>query len=178
MSGSSRLILLFLTLLAPSAQAADSGPAAGTDVAPFSAFVVTGEGAGQTVDVVAQRAGQPTLYCFVPKDRWSRPSARLLRKLDESITAAASDARIIAVWVTSDAPASRDYLPQAQQSLQFSHTSLTVYEAGSSGPPEWGINTDVDVTIVATRGTKVLKSFALTSPNDTVADEIRAVLQE
>lgn len=158
--------------------AADSGPGAGTEVASLKVYAVTGDMPGQAVDVVVQRAGRPTLYCFVPKEKWSRPTARLLKKLDGSIGDVAADAAIVAVWVTSDPQQSKDYLPLAQQSLQFGRTTLAVDEINATGPPEWGINTDVDITIVAAKEGQVLKSFALVSPNDTVADEVLAKLKD
>jgi hypothetical protein len=162
----------------PRVWAADSGPAAGTDVAALKVYAVTGDMPGQTVDLVAQLAGRPTLYCFVPQEKWSRPTARLLKKLDGSIGDVAADAAIVAVWVTADPQQSKDYLPLAQQSLQLNRTTLTVDELNPTGPSEWGINADVDITIVAVKGGKVLKSFPLVSPNDTVADEVLAKLRE
>lgn len=156
---------------------ADSGPAAGTDVPALPVYGVTGDVQSATVDYAAQRGARPTLYCFIPKEKWSRPTARLLIRLDEQLGGAAAEGAVVAVWVTDDPAASRDYLPRAQQSLQLSRTALTVYEANASGPGEWGINTDVDLTVVAAREGRVLKSFALVSPNDTLVDEVLAVFK-
>lgn len=169
---------LFCLLVVTSVvKAADSGPSPDTAVTPFSSFALTGDVTNESVDFVARRGALPTLYCFIPGDRWGRPTARLLRKLDESVSAAANDGAIVAVWLTDDPASAREYLPKVQQSLQLTRTALTVYEANSSGPPEWGINTDVDVTIVAVREGRVRKSFALSSPNETLADEVLAALK-
>ena len=156
---------------------ADSGPLAGSDITPFTVFAVTGEIEGESVDFVARQAGKPTLYCFVPAIRFSRPTARLMRLLDESIGDVSDDARVVGVWVTDDPEESKNYLPRAQQSLKFSKTTLTVYEQGETGPGEWGINVDVDLTVVATRNGKVIESFVLESPNETDAEEILAALE-
>ncbi|MCA9054464.1 MAG: hypothetical protein KDA75_11545 [Planctomycetaceae bacterium] len=157
--------------------AADSGPLAGTDVVGFPVFAVAGEVENETIDFVARREGKPTLYCFVPQARFSRPTARLLRLLDESVTKISDDARVVAVWVTSDVAESKAYLPRAQQSLKFTRTTLAVYEGSDTGPGEWGINVDVDLTVVATRNGKVQESFVLESPNETDADEILAAFK-
>lgn len=167
-------LLWTTTTVAP---AADSGPAADTAAAPFTVFVATGDAANESVDFVTRRGALPTLYCFVPKAKWSRPTARLLRTLDQSIASAAPEGAIVAVWVTDDAAASKAYLPNAQQSLQFSRTSLTVDGKNPTGPPEWGINSDVDITIVAVKDGRVRKSFALISPNDTLAPEVLEALK-
>jgi hypothetical protein len=164
-------------LIVASTNGADSGPGAGADVTAFKVYAVTGEPANQVVDIVAQRAAKPTLYCFVPKEKWSRPAARLLRQLDQSIGGVAAEGALVAVWVTDDAAQSREYLPKAQQSLQLTKTAFAVYEEGPTGPAEWGINTDVDITIVAAKGGKVVKSFALVSPNETDAESVLAALK-
>lgn len=156
--------------------AADSGPAAGTPLPPLRVYAVTGEVQNAEVNYVEQREGKPTLYCFVPADKWSRPTARLLKALDHRM-GTLSDAALVAVWVTNDPAASKDYLPRAQQSLQLGRTALTVSEEGPGGPGEWGINTEVDLTIVAAREGRVLKSFAFQSPNDTLAEEVLAALK-
>jgi hypothetical protein len=139
-------------------------------------FAVTGDVQNAEVNYVEQRAGRPTLYCFVPAERWSRPTARLLKELDHRI-GTLSDAALVAVWVTDNPAASKDYLPRAQQSLQLGRTALVVSEEGPAGPAEWGINTEVDLTIVAAREGRVLKSFAFPSPNDTLAEEVLAALK-
>lgn len=176
---SAAVVAVWLSVIgmSPTAEAADSGPAAGLDVVAFSLAVITGDKAGEVVDITAERAAKPTLYCFIPQDKWSRPTARLLRTLDKEIGNVAAEGAIVAVWVTDDVGKIRDYLPNAQRSLQLAKTSLAVYQDDPSGPPEWGINVAVDLTIVAVKDGKVLKSFALISPNDTVAEEVLATLK-
>ncbi len=165
-----------LLLVAVVVTAADSGPAAGMPLPPLRAYAVTGEVQNQEVNFVEQRQGRPTLFCFIPADKWSRPTARLLKELDNRL-GDFTDAALVAVWVTDDPAASKDYLPRVQQSLQFGRTALAVSEEGSGGPGEWGINTEVDLTIVAAREGRVLKSFAFQSPNDTLAEEVLAALK-
>jgi hypothetical protein len=171
-------LLLAMLLAADCARGdVESGPAAGSDVSPFKTFAVEGEAANETVNFVERREGKPTLYVFIPAEKWSRPTARLLRKMDESIDDAAPEAKIVAVWLTSDGAAAKEYLPKAQQSLKLANTALTVYEENATGPGEWGVNSEADVTVVATRGGKVLKSYGIVSANETLADEILKALK-
>ncbi len=157
--------------------AADSGPEAGTATEAFEVSAVLGEVQNETVDFVKRRDGKPTVWYFVPHEKWSRPSARLLRRLDERVGDVAADSRIVAIWLTDDDESARNYLQRAQNSLKFARTDFAVYKENATGPGTWGLNTEVDTTVVVTRGGKVIKSFAVVSPNETVADEILSVLR-
>ncbi|MEZ6066962.1 MAG: hypothetical protein R3B90_14950 [Planctomycetaceae bacterium] len=164
------------SMLAGAVFAADSGPAVESAVGPFSAFVVTGEAQPGAVDYPATRGDRPTVYCFIPRDKWSRPAARLVRKLDGD-AAGIEEARVVTVFLSDDVAGVKDYLPLCQQSLKLDRTVLAVFEANASGPPEWGLNTDVPLTIVTARHGKVTGNFAIESPNETLADEILKTLR-
>ena len=62
-----------------------SGPAVGTEIKSLNVEVVTGDNAGETRDYAADRADSPTIYVFLHAERFDRPTARLLRKLDEAV---------------------------------------------------------------------------------------------
>ena len=115
-----------------------SGPEVGKPVEGFQVEAVVGDSAGQTIDPVAARGTKTTVYALVPTDKWSRPCARFLKKLDGEI-GSVNETKVIAVWLTADAPAAKEYLPKAQQSLSFSKTDLTVFKGDSSGPGKWGV---------------------------------------
>lgn len=155
----------------------ESGPAADSAVKELKVLAVTGDSAGKQVNAAELRGEKPTLYLFIPADKWGRPTARLMRKLDESIKETAEGGAIVAVWLTNDVDATKDYLPKAQQSLKLEQTSLSVDETNPTGPGDWGINTDADVTVVVARGGKVVKSFGYSSPNETLAEEVLKTLK-
>ena len=148
-----------------------SGPEVGQPVEGFQVEAVVGDSAGKTIDPVADRGTKTTVYAFVPTDKWSRPCARFLKKLDGEIGSVA-DARVIAVWLTADAPATKDYLPKAQQSLSFAMTDLTVFKGNASGPGKWGVNSDADVTVVVVKDGKATATFGFVSVNDTVVEQV------
>ena len=50
---------------------------------PLKVFDATGSYKDQEVDYTAERKDQPTIYIFIQADRWDRPMARFLKKLDE-----------------------------------------------------------------------------------------------
>jgi hypothetical protein len=134
-------------------------------------FVVLGDGNG-LVDWTAQRGEKPTVYCFVPADKFSRPTYRLIRTLNEQIQAVQPDATIVATWITADPAESKAYLDRAQNSLRGDRTSYGVYEENASGPGEWGINTDADITVVVVNKGQVKKSFGFVAANETVAEQV------
>ena len=164
--------LLALILWCPSAWAdVPSGPTVGTEVQGFEVDAVAGDSAGKTVDPVAAREKKTTVYAFVPTDKWSRPCARFLKKLDGEI-GKVDGAKSIAVWLTADIEAAKAYLPKAQSSLSFAQTDLTVFHGEATGPEKWGINTDADVTIVVVKEGQVTATFGFVSVNETVVDEV------
>lgn len=171
-------IWLICLILVSSVASADvtSGPAVGQAIEGFSVEAVTGTSAGQKVDVVAARGSKATIYAFVPTDKWSRPCARFLKKLDGEIGNVA-DSRLVAIWLTTDINASKEYLPKAQQSLQFANTDLTVFAGDAGGPGAWGINTDADVTIVVVKEAKVVKTFGFVSVNETVVEQVLSAVK-
>lgn len=170
---------VIVAALAALAQAdVTSGPVAGE--APPSALkthLVVGEPAGKEVDLVAHRDKKPTLIALVPTERWGRPTARFLKALDTGLKEV-EEGRLCAVWLTADHAAAREYLPKAQMSLQFERTDLGDYTGEAGGPPEWGINGEADITVVALRDGKVVKTWGFVSVNDTVAREVLQAVQK
>ena len=151
-----------------------SGPLAEMAVPAIHVYVIEGEGAGQQnrVELVSKRGKQPTIYFFVPSERWSRPTARLLRELDGKVSVAGPEAKVAFVWLTDDLSEGKAYLPRAQQSLKLENSLWTVYDGDQFGPGEWGINIDADVTVVIARDGKVVHSIGYLSPNATLTEEI------
>jgi hypothetical protein len=166
-----------LLILAPSLAAAEaeSGPAAGREVAALKVFVATGDDAGKEIDVAAARGAKPTVYIFVAADKWDRPLARFIKTLDEELTRSKSEARVFAVWLTDDVEKSKEYLPRAQQSIKLEQSALAVYPGEVGGPEGWSINDSVHLTAVVAHGGKVTASFGYRSVNET---DVPAVLEK
>lgn len=155
-----------------------SGPAVGSNVPELKVTAVTGEFSNQSIDYAAKRAAKPTLYVFVPAKKWTRPVARLIKKLDQEVTGTDAAAELVAVWITDDVAASKDYLPKAQQSMQLQHTSLTVFDGPISGPQDWIVAPEADVTVVVARDGRTVATFGFVSANDTVAKDVLAALKK
>src|SRR5919197_2439046 len=138
-----------------------SGPKAGDKVEDFKAYGVVGAIEGKEGNYVRERKGEPTVFVFVQQAHWNRPMARLLKELDSKGKEANDKAAVVAVWLTEQPDAAKEYLPKAQMSLNFVNTSLGVFEGNKSGPNNWGINPDAHCTMVVSHRGKVVDSIDL-----------------
>lgn len=155
-----------------------SGPSVGSKIPELKVAAVTGEFADHAVDYAAKREKKATVYVFVPAAKWDRPPARLIKKLDQELKAVDSDAAVVAVWLTDDVTKSKEYLPKAQQSLQLQNTALTVFDGAATGPNDWTIVPEADMTVVVARDGKVTETFGFGSPNETVAKSVLEALKK
>ncbi|MBX3443529.1 MAG: hypothetical protein KF774_14070 [Planctomyces sp.] len=166
------LSCVVLTLAVPlAAVAADikSGPEPGTKVPALKVTAVTGEFARQTIDYPARREGKPTIYLLIPATKWDRPAARLMRQIDQDLSAASAEAEVVAIWVTADLTKTQEYLPLAQRSLQLDRTSLAAYSENPTGPPDWKLGDEAVITAVVAKDGVVKATFGFDSPNETLA---------
>jgi hypothetical protein len=167
----------FLLLVASQACAQlNSGPDPGSDISPLRVAVITGENAGETLDVAQRRGVMPTIYIFIQADKWDRPLARFLRALDDDLRKDRSDVAVIVTWLTDDVEAAKDYLPKAQQSIQLSQTSLAVFPGDKNGPTGWSIHSGAHLTAVIATDGRVLARFGYRSLNETNVPEVVAKL--
>jgi len=173
------LLAVVLALTASVAKAdIESGPKPGTAVMPLKVFAATGDLAGKEVDYAAERAAKPTIYLFVPHDRFDRPLARMLKSLEKSAVEAGQDSSLVTVFLTNDEPKTKEHLPRIQMSLQFTANPMVVYPSATMGPEGWSVNTDAQITAIVVKDGKATASFGYRSANETVAPEIVAALKK
>jgi hypothetical protein len=155
-----------------------SGPAKGKAVPPLKVFAATGPHQDKEVDYAKERGAKPTVFVFIPADKWSRPLARFLKKLDEAVPKVGEDAAVVAVWLADDPAKTKAYLPVAQNSLQLQATALTCFTEDKEGPKGWGINADAHATAVVTARGKVAAVFGYRSVNETAVPAVRDALHK
>jgi len=156
----------------------DSGPTPGEKVPPLKVLSVVGEEENKEIDAAKKRSEKPTVYLFVRADRFTRPIARTMKKLDAEVDKLGGEAKLIAVWLTDDKEKTKEYLPKAQQSLDLDVTTLALYPDLATGPEGWGINADADLTVVVASEKKVAARFGFVSPNERVATDVLAALKK
>ena len=120
-------LVLAAVLLVPPAWGQDvtSGPEKGKGVPALKVFDATGTHKDKEVDYAAERKGKQTVFVFIQADKWDRPMARFLKQLDEAVQKEVEGGYVVAVWLTDSPDKTKEYLPVAQQSLQFQSTALT-----------------------------------------------------
>lgn len=169
-------IVLFLSSnTLASAGDLDSGPEPGKSVPPLKVFDATGPERDKEVDYAKQRKDKPTLYAFVNAAKWDRPTARLMKKLDGAADKAG--AYVVAVWLTEKVEEAKNYLPVAQQSLQFEHTALTCFPGDRFGPDGWNVNGEAGLTVVVADRGKVVASFGFRAASEAEAPKILKALE-
>lgn len=168
--------LVIAALIAVSSQTARadvaSGPGEGNKLEPLKVVVVAGEYADKELDFVAERKEKPTVFVLVAADKFSRPMARFIKVLDDKLKAERADVDIVAVWLTDDVNKSRDYLPKAFMSLKTERTTWSVFPGEKTGPNNWGINPDADITVVVSDGAKAKFSKGYRSINETEVPKV------
>jgi hypothetical protein len=173
------LVMVGVALLPGMARAeVESGPEVGTAVPALKVFVATGNGAGNEVDVVADRGAKPTIYVFIPHEKFDRPIARFLRGLEKSVKEAGDDVTMVTVFLTDDEAKTKEHLPRVQMSLQFTANAMAVFPSAKNGPDGWGVNTDAHLTAVIVQSGKVAAKFGYRSVNETAVPEVAAALKK
>lgn len=149
-----------------------SGPQVGETLVPFQVIVVGGRKAGTQIDPIDQAAGAPTLLVFVHK--LTRPGMALARGL----TAYAADQEGVAtgiVWLDDDKAAAEAYLNRASKSLNFV-APVGISVDGGEGPGAYGLNRNVELTILVAKENEVTANFALVQPSVTEGPNIAGEL--
>ncbi len=168
-------------LLAPTlvrGQDVPSGPEKGKAVPALKVFDATGPHAGKEVDCAADRKDKPTVYLFVQADKWDRPMARFVRKLDEVVQKDGGGASVVAVWVGGDPDKTKEYLPIAQKSLQLQTTALTAFTGDKAGPEGWNVNSEAHLTVVVASRGKAASVFGYRSINETEVASVHDALKK
>jgi hypothetical protein len=172
--------VLSLVLAASTSWAQDvtSGPEKGAVVPALPVFDATGPQKGKDVDYATERTDKPTVYVFIQADKWDRPMARFLKGLDGAVQKDGDNASVVGVWLTDDPTKTKEYLPVAQQSLQFQATTLTCFTGEKAGPKAWTMNADAAATVVVANRRKVAATFGYRSINETDVPAVQDALKQ
>lgn len=151
-----------------------SGPQPGEKLTGFKVQGVYDEQVGKELDFIAAAEGKPTLLVFMHK--LTRPGAALMRTV--TAYAAANEkhgARACIVWLADDRSAAQQYLARARKSLSLL-APVGISIDGGEGPGAYGLNRNVELTILIANENKVTANFALVQPSVNDAPKIAAAL--
>ncbi|MCI0380233.1 MAG: hypothetical protein L0215_21825 [Gemmataceae bacterium] len=147
-----------------------SGPNPGDKLQEFKAHGIFGDNEGKEFEVLKSTKDRPILLIFVHKI--TRPALQLLKPVDEY---AAKEEKLAAhvIWLGEKEKA-EEFLKRAKNSLNL---QLPVsIAADKEGPPAYGLNDQVTMTIVLAKDKKVTNNFAFVDPNATVAPKVIAAV--
>jgi hypothetical protein len=174
--------LLLLPAAVARGQDVTTGPTKGEKVPALKVYDVTGTNADKEVDYTADRKDKPTVYYLVQADQFDRPMARFMKEMDKAVKKDFGDVYVVAVWLTDDTTKTKEYLPKAQQSLQFEATGLSYFPGDKAGPKDWNVNADARLTVVVANKGKVAAAFGYKSVNETdvagVVESLKKVIDK
>ncbi|HIE95871.1 MAG TPA: hypothetical protein EYG03_06735 [Planctomycetes bacterium] len=150
-----------------------SGPQPGEKVPPLKVVMAYTETEDEAItDFSPAACDKPTLLVFV--NGANRPAARLTRVLMHYSQMRANDGLVAGVvWLNDDHHEATEYL---RQSISWWGTGLPlgVSVDGSEGPGRYGLNRNVNVTVLVADRNRVIANFALIQPSETDASMILA----
>ena len=151
-----------------------SGPQVGEPLAPLEVVGVYDRMSGQKWDLVAEANGKPTLIVFVHSV--TRPGMALARALTDYANSLQEQGVYVAVvWLHEDRAKAEEFLTRARQSLNL-HVPVGISVDGIEGPGAYGLNRNVELTILVAKESLVVANFALVQPSVTEAAKIAAEL--
>ena len=149
------------------------------DKAPgFEAVVATGDFAGQKLEPMAKIKDKPVLLIAV--NRVTRPGHRLLALSDKYGVHRKNDGDLqtVILRLTDDVPKAVEYSKLLDEKYGIRGIGLVSTE-GISGPPAYGFNSDVELTIlVLDKSHTVAANFALVSPDERDFRPIRVAIDK
>jgi hypothetical protein len=165
-------LLASLVALMASAQAQEtkfSGPQKGEPLPGFKVQDVTGPFAGQQVDYIEKLAGAPTVVVFV--HHVTRQGHRLVTAVDRIVQERADlGLKGLIVFLDDDATARERLIPHYQRPLGV-QSPMAISVDGAEGPGTYGLNKEMELTILLAKENKVVHNMALIGPNETYAAE-------
>ena len=146
-----------------------SGPQVAEKLPALKVRLVYGQAAGQTVDLVERAAGKPTLLVIVSGS--NRPVARLTRILMSFAEMHQEGLFAGVVYLDNDQTAAVQQLKRAVSWWKVG-APVGVSTDGAEGPGSYGLNRNVNLTILVANEGRVTSNFALVQPSETDAPKI------
>jgi hypothetical protein len=146
-----------------------SGPQPGEELPALNVTLVYGEDEGQRVDLVERADGRPTLLVIVNGS--NRPAARLTRVLMNF--AEMHQERLFAgvVYLDNDPSAAVQQLKSAVSWWEVGPPVGVSFD-GAEGPGAYGLNRNVNVTVLFADRGRVTRNDALIQPSESDAQKI------
>jgi hypothetical protein len=139
-----------------------SGPQAGEKLLSLKVQLVEDKRSSTTVDFQEMSNGRPTLLVVV--NGTSRPAATFTRCLMNYAELYGDELFAGTVYLDADLSAAEQYLRQAPNWWRFG-PPLGISLDGPEGPGSYGLNRNVNITVLVANRNTVLANFALIQPS-------------
>jgi hypothetical protein len=167
--GLSAILLLSCAGYARSEEPLFSGPQPGEVLPSLKATLAYGEKRRKTVDLIKQAAGKPTLLVIVNGS--NRPAARLSRVLMNFAEMRGEKLFAAVVYLDKDMTSALEGLKRAASWWKVG-PPVGVSVDGAEGPGSYGLNRNVNVTVLIAEKGRVKSNFALVQPSERDAAKI------
>ena len=159
----SALLLCFVSSIVTAAEPVFSGPQVDEKLMPFKVHGVFDEVAGKELDFVTAAGDKPLVLIFVHDV--NRQSISLVRVLSSyTVSRAKDDLQTGVVWLVADATEAENTLKRIKHALTpKAPTGISL--DGREGPGAYGLNRNVQVTVLVSKAGKVTANFALVQPS-------------
>lgn len=146
-----------------------SGPQIGEKLPALNGAIVYGREAGKSVDFIELAAGRPTLLVIV--NGTNRPAANLTRCLMNFAEMHATSLFAGVIYLDGDQSAAEQYLRQAT-SWWGVGPPVAISIDGAEGPGSYGLNRNVNLTVLVANKGRVTGNFPLIQPSAVDAPKI------
>ncbi|MCA9140422.1 MAG: hypothetical protein KDB00_26810 [Planctomycetales bacterium] len=140
-----------------------SGPQPGEKLTELKLQGVYDDLAGKEFDPIADAKGKPTLLVFVHK--LTRPGLGLARGVTDYAKSLDEPQSFAAVaWLDDDKANAEQFLTRVRKSLNLK-VPVGISVDGGEGPGSYGLNRNVELTVLIAKDNKVVANFALIQPS-------------
>ncbi|MGE0379106.1 MAG: hypothetical protein AB7Q45_27200, partial [Planctomycetaceae bacterium] len=141
-----------------------SGPQAGEALPPLPVTSVLGESAGEELDLIQKAGGKPVVLVFV--NGRTRPGFGLTNLLMRyTASREKQDLHSGVILLTDDATATQQWVKNVEKYFSPETTTYGISKEGKEGPGAYGLNRNVELTILVGAEGKVTANFALVQPS-------------
>ena len=146
-----------------------SGPQPGEKLTALKVTLAYGKEVNKTIDLVERAAGKPSLLVIVNGS--NRPAARLTRTLMNFAEMHKENLFGGVVYLDNDQTAAIEQLQQAVSWWKV-EPPVGISVDGAEGPGSYGLNRNINITVLVASKGIVTSNFALVQPTDTDAINI------
>ena len=140
-----------------------SGPQPGEKLPGLKVRLISGEKAGQDVDIVAEAGSRPTVIVFMHE--LTRPGFALSNAVMRYASERQKDISAAYVFLGADATATEARYKRIGEQLWAPKIPRGLSMDGIEGPGSYGLNRNVSLTVVIAKNRKVSANFALVQPS-------------